>query len=692
MSTPTTQPLVGLPGGNIGATTAPPNLGSVPITAAQQAENAAMTASGKYTFANGSTGTATEPSVISTNRGKDVLNGEITKHNADVANLGTSQTATTTGTDTGAAKPSTATTDAMKGIGGLTADEAKAAGINVTDTSQYTYDPTSGYFLPKNGTKADQDKFESDKTTINNAFNAQKSLMDASTQNLISSLNAIYDARMQAQRDVNAHELAAFNTMNVRGGTSRYAGGVAQSILTADENAGLQRIAAIAAEQAGKIAEAQQNLQAKEYTAFMDNRAAIDKLTTERNATLKDLQDKAVAEQTKQKDAAQKVQDNINSVILEAAKNGASAEVQKAIQGAKTYADAIAAAGDSLQTGTGTLGDYLQYKRDMIAKGLVPSDYLTFKNEQDKKTAQLEYTKSYNTELGKAAGQAAAAGLTPVDTTPTGVLGNDTKGGSILNQTGLSIQAFNFLTQGTSALTRMTAPERKKYMDEANSFLTKNNLDNSTFQSQYKAYNDVLAKNIARATQTQVMAGEVSGSADSLIDAIDQNDLGALKDVKAAVIVDLLAGKQVNSPVAMKYATQIKFMANDLAGYFAAARGATSPELQDQRDAADVISNGLSKGSVQAFKDSVNANEEKVAGVVQKAVDSTRQQVWGLFGVGGNYESTPVTVDPQKGVETFISTLPKDDPLVSQITKMAAIPGSTPATIYAWLKANGKIK
>lgn len=207
---------------------------------------------------------------------------------------------------------------------------------------------------------------------------------------------------------------------------------------------------------------------------------------------------------------------------------------------------------------------------------------------------------------------------------------------SILSQTGLSIPAFNFLTQGTTALTRLSSADRQKYMSEAQTFLTKNGVDISTFQSQYKAYNDVLAKNLARASQTKIMAGEVSGSADALISAINEKDMG---NIKAANILTLLGGQQVNDPTTQKYSFQLKAMANDLAGYFAAARGATSPELQDQRDAAEVIQNGMSTRSAQAFKQSIQLNEEKVAGVVGASVDNTRKQVWDLFGVGDKYQS-----------------------------------------------------
>lgn len=238
-------------------------------------------------------------------------------------------------------------------------------------------------------------------------------------------------------------------------------------------------------------------------------------------------------------------------------------------------------------------------------------------------------------------------------------LGGTATGGSILSAAGLSLPAFNYLTQGTASMSRMPAAQRNQIMNEAQAWLNKNGVDISTFQSQYKAYNDVLQKNISRANQTKIMAGEVTGTADALISAIQDNTKTSgsfggkpaysfggsdMSSLKATNVLDLLLGNQTNNKFAQTYSTQLTFMANDLAGYLAAARGASSPELQDQKDAANIISNGMNAGSTQAFRDTITSNEDKVSGVVNSAVNSTQKQVWDLFGVGGQYKS-PVNND-----------------------------------------------
>jgi hypothetical protein len=231
---------------------------------------------------------------------------------------------------------------------------------------------------------------------------------------------------------------------------------------------------------------------------------------------------------------------------------------------------------------------------------------------------------------------------TPAGDTTTATNAGTGKSGDILSATGLSLPVFNYLTQGSAALSRMTSPDRIAIMTAASNWAKKNGIDVSTFQSQYKAYNDVLQKNVERANNTSVFAGEVSGSADALMNVIDQKDIGTnffgIGKIKAVNLVSLAAGKEVNDPLTQKYAFQLQAMTNDLAGYFAASRGANIPENADIQDAANVIANGLNKGSVQAFKDSIQTNEQKVNKVVNDAVTRAQKQVWSLLGVGDQFQ------------------------------------------------------
>lgn len=261
------------------------NTGNTPMqlpAPGSDAYKAAQSGSGQGTF-NPDT---QEVSVMSTDGGHQVLNEAIDKHNDQVGALTPPEPGTPPAGGGAAPKADPATAAAMKQIGGVTAEEAKASG---TDLTGYSYDSGSGYFLPSNGTKAQQDQFAKDKQSIDAAFSGQMASMDGQTAALVATIQSVYGGRISAQQDINRRELQGFDTTNVRLGTDRYAPGVAQSILTADENEGLKRISAIQDEMLGKVQDAQTALQNKEYTAFMDHRNAIDKLTADYKSNLKDI-------------------------------------------------------------------------------------------------------------------------------------------------------------------------------------------------------------------------------------------------------------------------------------------------------------------------------------------------------------------------------------------------------------------
>lgn len=246
---------------------------------------------------NAGTATYSPVSSLSSGSGATTIDNAITDHNKDMTGLaGAPKTTTTTPAAT------TSVNDTIKAQGGLSVDEVNASGMDVTN---YNYDPKTKYFIPKT---ADQTPsalaYENDKKTINDAFASHVSAMDAATSSLISSIQGIYSSRIAAQADANKRELATYDTMNTRFGTSRYAPGVAAGVLTADERVGLDRIAKIAAEEAGLIAQAQQSLTDKKYSAFVQQRNELNALRTERVGVLNKLAEKAAAEQKVQKDRA----------------------------------------------------------------------------------------------------------------------------------------------------------------------------------------------------------------------------------------------------------------------------------------------------------------------------------------------------------------------------------------------------
>ena len=545
---------------------------------------------------------------------------------------------------------------------------SNTSGGTSTDTSGATTTDPNADALAKEQAQRDanaQEYFNIGKQTSDAITSIQNGTtpLTAGEQAQLDGLKSQLDQTVQDQITANNNLKQGTMLFDARNGVMQYQPGQYLKDINDVVSKGLTKVSNLQMQEAASIANLTQTLKNNDISAVKDAWSAYKDAATARTDALQKTIDDTQTAITKAQTAAQKAKDDyytqvtkpIQDISTKAAEAGASADTIAKINGATSVGDAIVAAGSSIQTSTNPdIAQYLFYKQQATNSGQVPVSYDDYQKQQAQIAANAAYTKAYATAAGSAAGATSALPSDPTPV-PTG-LGGDEKGGSILAQTGLSLAAFNYLTQGTASMSRMTASQRAAIMGEAQQWLNKNNIDVSTFQSQYEAYNDVLSKNIQRANQTKVMAGEVTGSADALISAIDANGASTkgvpgyegstgMGSLKAANILSLMAGEQVNNQFAQTYKTQITFMANDLAGYLAAARGATSPELQDQKDAAQIIANGMNTGSVTAFRNAITANEEKVAGVVNNAVSDTQKQVWGLFGVADRYASPTNTND-----------------------------------------------
>ncbi|MBK3666169.1 hypothetical protein JJE66_33730 [Bradyrhizobium diazoefficiens] len=494
---------------------------------------------------------------------------------------------------------------------------------------------------------------------------------DPALQAALDAISNKYSALIADTQNKNKILLGNANTsMAAFGGL----GPMSQSFLSDQVTAADKRVSALQTEEDNLKLQTQIAYQTKNAKAVSDLQTEYDKLNVDKMNSIKDL----LAAVTKQQQDTAKVQYDtitkpIQDIAAQAAKNGASSDIIAKIGSATTVSQAIQLAGSSIQTSTSPdIASYLFYKQQATNSGIEPQPFDQWKQAHDAATAATKQAEAFATAKGTAMGKAAGeAGSTPPPPTepPVG-LGSDSKGGSILQQTGLSIGAYNYLTQGTASMSRMPVAQRTQIMNEAQAWLNKNGVDISTFQSQYKAYNEVVQNNIARANNTTIAAQEVSGTADQFIADLG-NDITSLKPTNVAT---LFATGQVNDPTTQKYAFDLHTMQNDLASYFAASRsvgaGGTvpTPTETDKADAAAVIVNGLNKGGAQAFKQSINANEAKVTNVVNTAVTSAQKQVWNLFGVGekfspGKNSTSDSLLLQQQGDPANISTF-----LGSQVT------------------------
>jgi hypothetical protein len=223
----------------------------------------------------------------------------------------------------------------------------------------------------------------------------------------------------------------------------------------------------------------------------------------------------------------------------------------------------------------------------------------------------------------------------------------ETGSSSILNATGLSVPAFNFLTQGTSALTRMTADQRLKYMNEAEKYMNRTGTDIATFQSQYSALGKTVEANSLRNNQAGVAEAELDATIQNIRSASTEAKLGNLSKLNIAKI---WAGQQLND----SNATTFKFHLSQLREEFALYNAALSGQIDangnvrqineaDYKRADDIIQSGFATGSIDGFEKALKASRSKMQVVLQNSIDAQNKQVWKLFGVGDKYQSQSPT-------------------------------------------------
>jgi hypothetical protein len=207
---------------------------------------------------------------------------------------------------------------------------------------------------------------------------------------------------------------------------------------------------------------------------------------------------------------------------------------------------------------------------------------------------------------------------------------------NILSQTGLNINAFRYLTGQASQLPR-DAKTRALAARDAETWARAHNVDISTMASQYKSYNDVLSANISRLNNTKIMEQELVGTIQNLQGVVKDQDLGKLK---VANVLKVWAGQEVNDSLAQQYAMHLSQLRNELTAYYGATQGRTGNNLtiEDKREAENVIKNGIASGSLNGLAKAIENSTGKMGTVMQGSVNRVQKSIWGLFGVGENYQ------------------------------------------------------
>lgn len=221
----------------------------------------------------------------------------------------------------------------------------------------------------------------------------------------IAGLQQQFQTLIDAQTKNNRQDVGMAQMRGAQKGALEYDPHFQMGTIQTIVSAGAAKIADLQIKEASAVASMTQAFKDNDIKAVQDAWSVYKDASKERQDALsKTIADTATAI----KDAAeaqQKVQDSINAIAKQAQENGATATTIQAITRATSTADAITAAGDALQTGTGEVGEYLFYKRQSQTAGHVPMDFADWKASKDaadtKAAAAKAYATAYASESAK---------------------------------------------------------------------------------------------------------------------------------------------------------------------------------------------------------------------------------------------------------------------------------------------------
>lgn len=542
------------------------------------------------------------------------------------------------------------------------------------------------------------------KTTLDNYVNGTIPLTPAQ-QAQVDGLKQQFQALIEQQKLTN---IGAQGSASVRGfqrGAAEYDANFQNKTIGSIVNAGLQKVADLNTKMATAVADLTEAFQTKNYEkikgawdvyndASKQRRDALQKTIDETNKQIKEAKDAAAKVQEEELKSQQELQKDIDKISLEAAKNGASQMVLDSINSASTVGEAIQAAGDSLTSGAGIVGEYLFYKRQALAAGQVPVDFDTYQTIDANRKAKAAGNVSGAPAGFVAAMEAGATGsellntLTPVDKATVQALLDYTK-----NPANLSLRKGAGESQS----------EREKFLGMAHL------IDPSYDETQYAARSAVKKDfTSGKSAQNIRSLNTAVGHLNSLSEAADNLDNASVGLWNKVKNVGLSA---VGDPRVVAFNTAATAVEGELASVFK-GMGATDQEIKVWRDnlsssqspeqlhAAIDTAIELMGSRMQALSSQyeiglgkpkdfkiLNDKSRDILTKLGADVEALDPVADTGGGVGGSLIKSEQ--DAKAAINTYVQQNPND---TDMIVRLYEIPGTTDADIYEYLKSKGKIK
>lgn len=242
-------------------------------------------------------------------------------------------------------------------------------------TQDTTVSDSLSYLLDEQKIRNDQTEsvYKTDKAMLDN----MKSSQDQAFQNQLNTIQKQYDTSEQNLKQSQSDTTQGLTSMLASVGanrTSEYSG-----ILQAKKTFDIQKLNELHDEEQRAISGIMTAKLNNDYQAMSKQLELAQKARKDKQEFADKIIQQNLEQQKVQREQKQKTLDEINKIVLEAGKNGATSDIIQKIGSSKTLGEAVTNAGDYLQGGTGIVGEYNFYKKDAISRDQIP---LTFDEYQ----------------------------------------------------------------------------------------------------------------------------------------------------------------------------------------------------------------------------------------------------------------------------------------------------------------------
>lgn len=284
-----------------------------------------------------------------------------------------------------------------------TADQISSFKSNGWDIADGTGDGTG--IIPTStdpsiaAAQAASDQAKQDVATATAKLTSFNPTNDPVLQAQLASITSLWNQREQEMTNFNNSRVASTQTLGYRNGM-QYTGGLGGTfggIITAEEQQGVQRIGDLEAQKQQALSAATtaySNQQWDRYAKLVDvaeqsYHDQVDQLNKLQTAAATASKDAADAATKAKEDYYTQVQKPKDDILVDAAKNSATPEQIAAIKAAPDLESAVAAAGSSLQTATGELGDFLATNKYLASIGQPQMTLTEYENQVDSRKAAI---------------------------------------------------------------------------------------------------------------------------------------------------------------------------------------------------------------------------------------------------------------------------------------------------------------